>query len=301
MKDHSKMSILICSCDAYEDLWRPCINLFDRYWPHVPYPVFLGTETKSLAHPRVKSIQAGPGRHWSCGLRSWIESINSEYILLMLEDFFLRKPVIQSKISAALDFATSTNAHQVRLVPLPPPTRRRQADELFGECESGARYRVSTQAAIWRSESLLELLLPEENIWQFEHKGTERSLKHKSGHYAAYRPLLPYVGIISHHVVEKGCWLSPEVALLKLRGVSCDFSKRPVLGVGRTLNYYAARMVSGALKMVHKVQRENLRIAIRRLIWLANKRWLTNVSPLFDETTSSRPQTSNCRHGNRRS
>ena len=284
------MSILICSCDAYEDLWRPCTYLLDSYWPHVPYPVFLGTETKSLSHSRVKSIHGGLGRQWSCCLRSWVEAINSEYILLMLEDFFLREPVIQSKISAALDFATSTKARQVRLVPLPPPTRRRKADELFGECESGTRYRVSTQAAIWRSESLLELLRPGESIWQFEHKGTERSLKHNSGYYAAYRPLLPYVGRISHHVVEKGCWLPPEVALLKLRGVSCDFGKRPVLGIGRTLNYYAARMVCWAIQIVPMPLRDNIRIAIRRSISLVNKRWLTNVSPFVDKAAVGRSE-----------
>jgi hypothetical protein len=40
------LSILVNSCDSYDDLWEPYFSLFHVQWADCPYPVYLNTETK---------------------------------------------------------------------------------------------------------------------------------------------------------------------------------------------------------------------------------------------------------------
>ena len=44
--DCNSVSILINSCDAYEDIWEPFFRCFSENWPDCPYPIYLNTETK---------------------------------------------------------------------------------------------------------------------------------------------------------------------------------------------------------------------------------------------------------------
>jgi hypothetical protein len=55
MGDYNKkedLTILVNSCDAYEDLWYPFFELFRINWPNCKYDIVLNTETKSYTHPK---------------------------------------------------------------------------------------------------------------------------------------------------------------------------------------------------------------------------------------------------------
>lgn len=39
-------TILINSCDLYEDVWEPCLDLMYIQWKNLQYPVVINTETK---------------------------------------------------------------------------------------------------------------------------------------------------------------------------------------------------------------------------------------------------------------
>ena len=40
-------SILVTSCDKYEDAWKPFFSLLNIMWPTCPYRIYLNTETKN--------------------------------------------------------------------------------------------------------------------------------------------------------------------------------------------------------------------------------------------------------------
>lgn len=46
-QENADGTLMICSSDAYSDLWDPFFLLLERYWPQAKnYPVILNTESK---------------------------------------------------------------------------------------------------------------------------------------------------------------------------------------------------------------------------------------------------------------
>jgi hypothetical protein len=49
-------SILVVSCDGYQDLWKPFFSCFLKYWPDCPFPVYLGSNNLTYPDCRVRSL-----------------------------------------------------------------------------------------------------------------------------------------------------------------------------------------------------------------------------------------------------
>ena len=88
------MTLLVNSCDAYADLWQPFFTLLKRYFVPLPAEILLNTETKDFAFDGlnlrcVHSTAPTYGERMTDALRE----VKTEYTLLLLDDFFLRRPV----------------------------------------------------------------------------------------------------------------------------------------------------------------------------------------------------------------
>jgi hypothetical protein len=182
----------------------------------------------------------------------------------MLDDFFLRKEVSNSAIRHCLEFALLSKALTIKLVPNPSPTEKLPGEKVIGCCAADLHYRVSTQAAIWNRKQLLALLRPGESIWEFEHNVGTR-LPIDSGVYSVWRPILPYEGLLSHHVVEKGRWLLHEKWIFSTQKIGCDFSRRKTLPLGRLFFYHLARFIDRLLSLLPWRLKRYLKRILKRL------------------------------------
>jgi hypothetical protein len=236
----SSCSVLVSSCDAYSDLWTPFFTLFWRNWPDCPYPVYLGANQARYDHPRVRTLQAGPDESWSANLRFFLDQLGSEYVLLLLEDFFLVKPVPPLAVSDQLKALDALRGTVVRLFPNPPPHMRMQGHAGIGSIHRFAPFRVSAQAAIWRRSDLLGLLREGESAWEFERNGTIRSQSRADGFYCTYEAILQYV-----HVVEQGRWFRSAVRRFGSADIGCNFEARPVIPRGLSLKKSARSAIQG--------------------------------------------------------
>lgn len=66
-----KCTVLLSTCDSYEDTWNPFFKLMNKYWEDCPYDVFINTESKNYIpnfntklnivslHPINKKLQWG--------------------------------------------------------------------------------------------------------------------------------------------------------------------------------------------------------------------------------------------------
>jgi hypothetical protein len=235
------------SCDAYSDLWTPFFTLLDCYWPDCPFPVFLGAGELDCGLRAVTTLKSGGGRDWSKCFQDCLEQLETKYVLVMLDDFFLRRKVSTSEVLKCLRFALMTDAVQLRLIPRPRPTGRLLGEKLIGESGLGSPYRVSTQAAIWNRMRLLEMLRPGETIWEFEYNANARADELPGGFYSVWRPVLPYQGTWAHHVVEKGKWFFHEKWIFGRQNIGCDFSRRETLPLRQTVFYHLAQTVDRLL------------------------------------------------------
>jgi len=215
-------SILVCSCDKYRDLWIPFFALFKRYWPLCKMPVYLGTNCTLFDKANVTTLSAGATSAWSRRLRFFLENLDTDYVLLMLEDFFLDQPVFSHEVEEQIRLLRERNGVCMRLFPNPPADYIRNG---AGILHARAAFRVSLQAAIWNRSKLLELLVDEESPWDFEIFGSRRSQRWRSGFYCVSKPVIHY-----RHVVERGEWFRSAARFYAAQNIGCNFEARPVMG-----------------------------------------------------------------------
>ena len=182
-------TILVCSCDTYEDAWYPFFKLFSEYWSDCPYDIILNTESKKFCYPGldIKCFQKYKNKSVPYGKRliEHLKEIKTDYVLVMLDDFFLRKKVDTNEINQYVDFLK--NNKDVAVVSFDSVK-----DEL--NCADGklekfllrpkyGEYKVNLQGAIWNREKLLNYVKANESPWEFEVKGTFRSFETEDKFY----------------------------------------------------------------------------------------------------------------------
>jgi hypothetical protein len=216
-------AVLVVSSDGYRDLWLPFFNLFRQYWPDCPFPVYLGTQTAAEGPAGVQVLTAQTDSSWSDSLRAFLNQIDCENVLLLLEDFFLCGAVSTAAVLEQLAALRGLGGTVLRLCPNPAPTIRLTTGGI-GELHRLAPFRVSLEASIWNRRDLLALLRDGESAWEFEINGTLRAQSQPRGFYGTLRPALPY-----RPVVEKGAWFWTAARDYRRMKIGCDFTKRRVM------------------------------------------------------------------------
>jgi hypothetical protein len=254
-RDASECALVILSWDGYRDMWEPCLTLYRRYWPDCPYPMFLVTESATVADPRVKTLPVGPGLAWSDGARIAMTALEHTYVLLMLDDFLLSGPVASDVVEARRRDLDRRQGAYLRLVPLPRPTARVPDCPEIGEHERGVPFRASLQAAFWRRSAFLTLLAPRESCWEFEERASVRSASLDAPFYTTRRPALRYVDALA-----RGRWSPRGRRLCRREGLSVD-PTRPSVPLRRRL----ARVTRRVRLALRGPMSWRLRRALRRL------------------------------------
>jgi hypothetical protein len=230
--------LLVVSCDGYSDLWRPFFCLFRSRWPDCPFPVYLGTNYMVCHEPSVTTITVGEDISWTTGLRSMIDHVGGEYVLLFLEDFLLKRDVDTDRVLQSISIAVERNVGCLRLtagLPLAfPPSAPVDGIDNIGSINKGEPYRVSAQVALWRTDVLRELLVPGMDPWEFEEIGTRLSTRLEPPFWGVYQREIDYV-----QSVEKGKWKPEGLALCRQAGVPVDLDRRPAFAAHEWEEYVA--------------------------------------------------------------
>jgi hypothetical protein len=231
-----KYSILVNSSDGFEDCWDPFFTLFRKYWPQCGVPILLNTEKKIWQHPEINIhctvVQEAQKNRltWSECLINALDQIKTPLVLYFQEDYFIHQPVRAEAISLAAKYMT--DHPEIKHIALTKhgsvgPYEVYDVDWLL-KIRQNARYRISTQAALWRVDALKSYLCPEENGWMFEIYGTWRAnnraeiflcVAHDGDHGG---PVIDYL----HTGIIKGKWLSDIRNVFAENNIKIDYSKR---------------------------------------------------------------------------
>tara|TARA_B100000945_G_scaffold316225_1_gene316750 strand:- start:5042 stop:5815 length:774 start_codon:yes stop_codon:yes gene_type:complete len=217
MKDH--LGILILSCDKNSDLWEPYFSLFWKNYNGL-HQVYLGCNKVKYQGSKVKVIYSGEDLDWSTSCRTILKQIPNKYILLLLEDLFITTKIDLVEINKHIKFIENNKAKHVHIVPNPNPDNF--LNQEIGMYEKGAPYRVNV-VGYWDKEYLLSLLMDGESPWDFEIKGSYRTIN-EEGFYCLKKPLFSVI-----HVLEKGSWLPEAVQYCKEQEVYLEIEKREML------------------------------------------------------------------------
>ncbi len=165
----NKATILVCTCDSYSDLWYPFFKLLAYYWPNLDCKIILNTETKSFAFEGLQIDCYSMGSD-SYGQRmiDHLEKITTDYTILLLDDFFLRRPVNVNTLEKIVD--RMDNDPDIAAFYCNKSEFCKDGDNICGfyELKRYAPYRLNMQAAVWRTEKLAKYWEPKDNPWIWE-------------------------------------------------------------------------------------------------------------------------------------
>ena len=221
---NKKCSLIISSCDVFQDTWKPFSILFNKYWSNCPYPTYLITNFLDFNQNKIKSFKVGEDKHWASNLKKVLDNIKSEYIIYLQDDYFLKEEIDNKGIENLINIAQKENVACLKLYPSPSPKNNYKNYKNIGEIKSGEKYRVSLQAAIWNTKILKQLLIDGESGWNMEIKGSGRSNSIKQPFLSIKKPVINYyfTGVV------KGKWDYGVIPFLKNHNIEVDTKKRPV-------------------------------------------------------------------------
>lgn len=272
------ITILVNSCDKYEDAWEPFFKLLKIHWPECEnYRIILNTETKvyNCAFLNVETVCGGKNITWSKRLKNVLRQIDSEVVLCILEDFFLQQRVNNEVFLEALDLMyDNKDIGYLNLKYSPyrewvkePP----QGERFVSRDLTNANIRLAFMVALWRREWLVKLLRNHEDPWEFEHYGSVRSrryefkvlqIRNDEGYCA---PVFCYDDLIKNgYGITHGQWLPKNKELFDKYGIEVDFDK-----LGINYKFYEDAINPPIPEQRSGVQKENF--DVRELLYNIKK------------------------------
>jgi hypothetical protein len=219
----SRCCILVASCDAYQDLWKPFFDTFFRQWPACPYTIYLLSNRATASISRVRPITTGTDTSWSANLRNGLQQIKEEFVLLFLEDLILTAAVDTARVEKLIAWSVEHDADCTKMLPVPPPDH--PENDMVGCVSAGTLYRVSTVMTFWKRSVLDAILVDSENAWEFEVFGSVRSDRF-CRFYAAHSHSFTFL-----NAVTRGKWRPEAVTFLRKLGLLADTAARPKLSL----------------------------------------------------------------------
>lgn len=143
-------SIVMMSCDKYKCLTNAFDSCMDKYYPN---------------HPKVYHVYGDDC--WTKRLREALKYIEDEYVLLLLDDMLLRKPVKEDLIQDALNILKQYQ--NVAVVNF--EKNYREAIPFSGNWLrqiDNQMYLHSCQPSLWKTSALIDNLQKDEDAWQWE-------------------------------------------------------------------------------------------------------------------------------------
>lgn len=144
------MKILVLSCDKYKSCWSPFFQLLDKYYPHHP-EAYLLTEKEECPYCKTINID---NPSWVYRFREALKKINDKEVLILLDDFFIRQPVDEKRISE-IEFDDDTIVYNFELMYRPVTEI---VGDKWGLQKNNQIYLNSCQPSIWNREKLIERL-----------------------------------------------------------------------------------------------------------------------------------------------
>lgn len=155
----NEYSIVVLSCDRYEPCWKAFFTLLDKYFKDHP-KVYLVTESKTCKYCDTINVDSNI---WSVRFREALKVIPYDYVLVMLDDFFIRDYVDFKRIED-IDFKEGVICYNFEKNYREPLIH----GEEWNIQRNNQVYLNSCQPSLWRKDLLIERLQEDKNPQEWE-------------------------------------------------------------------------------------------------------------------------------------
>jgi hypothetical protein len=222
----SSVALVVSSCDAFFDAWRPFHAFLEKFWGDCPLDVFLLTNELKVRSSRIRSIVVGKDRGWSSNLLFALRQIAHPYLLYFQEDYFLTAPI--DRVQLARDFAQIMKEGADSLcfrARSEPDAGFQPLNERYGIVPLASDGRTRCQVTLWKRNALQSILREGETAWNFEAGGSARTQKMQILSYQR-RENAPIQYLMS--AISRSLWMPDAIALCRAHEVRIDPFFRPI-------------------------------------------------------------------------
>ena len=212
MKDNS-FAIFIPSCDNYSDTWDILSESYKKFWPDCPYNIYIITNSNKKVPDNFIAINVGHDIDWSSNCISALKTIQEKNVLMNIDDLILNAKIDRAVIWKYFDTFQKDKLNYLKLLNI---SGQKDEGKLI-EMSEKAPYRTSTIFSLWNKQTLIDILKPGENPWQFEVNGTDRSQKYNKWFHTS-KNCIKYENLIIKWVIEKKALKNLSKSWLKYTG-----------------------------------------------------------------------------------
>lgn len=182
------LTIVVNTCDAYADVLQIFFHAMEEYWPNCPYPIVINTELSTpTQYPASVHNYSSKDKedNWGDRLRETLKSIETEFVLMLYDDFILEAAVSNHEVQEAKQLLINdTNAAAVYLIDTQLSTENTSCNLKFQKLKDKIDYKLNSAPGIWRRSKLLSYTFPGDTPWAWEVFGTYRSFGDKNVFYS---------------------------------------------------------------------------------------------------------------------
>ena len=156
----NKFSVLIIGCKKHEQIAKRSLDLIDIFWKDIKDRIIFCTDEADdyqKAFSNSKIVEETSGNYCE-RIKKGLKQIDSEYVLLLLDDYFLTRPVNSVVFDKVVEQMIFTNTLYCKLIGLPICFKKSKSIKGTYQLKKYTHYGVSLQPSLWKTDALLEAL-----------------------------------------------------------------------------------------------------------------------------------------------
>lgn len=172
------LTIVVNTCDSYHDVLDIFFYALKDHWSDCSYPIVINAESKIYDHPaqihHYDSLESQD--NWGERLLATLSTIESEYVMMLYDDFILNAPLSNERLKDILEILQrETSTAVAYLINTQLPLSLIDSDDILIPLKDKIDYRLNSAPAIWRKEALVDYVSPGDTPWAWEAFGTYRT------------------------------------------------------------------------------------------------------------------------------
>ena len=165
----SDITLIINTCDKFSDLWDAHILLLEENWGDRNIPTIILTDSPTeRSYEGITIACAGAGAEITERLHYLVPKIETRYVLMTLDDYFLTTPIDSARVEQRVEVMEREDLDYLRLFNHPRLMAPLPGYKDVYEVNLNENYAVNLYPGIWKTEFLLKALKEGLNAWQFE-------------------------------------------------------------------------------------------------------------------------------------
>jgi len=207
----NEITIVVNTCDSYSDVLRLFFASLTEFWPNLKFTVVINSERNVYKeYKAISHVCDLNDCSWGKRVLSTLNSIETEFVLMVYDDFILEDFVDYEGIIKAQELLLSdTQASVVYLLNTSLPVKLDQRNEYFLKVKDFCDYRLSSYPGLWRRKDLLSFTGPKDDPWAWELFGSYRTFSIGKNFYTL-NPSKPDIFPYDHEkggAIYRGKWV----------------------------------------------------------------------------------------------